>query len=296
MIERGLGARVRAIGIVAAVVLGLAACIATPGKFTSTLDLRRDGSFAFSYEGEIYILALSQLAQMGGAMGSSGTFEPEQCYAEADMSARPCSEEELAEQRAAWDESQAERAANAEREAANMKQFMGGIDPSDPAAAEELAARLRSQHGWRRVDNKGDGLFDVSFAIDSRLTHDFVFPTFERFPLPSHFVTASRRNDGKVRIDAPGFAPQTGADSMGPMGGLASLAALGAVASQEAGGADTMPKLPQLDGTFRIVTDGQILSNNTEEGPVAGPGGQLLEWRITPRTTAAPMALIALDR
>ena len=44
------------------------------------------------------------------------------------------------------------------------------------------------------------------------------------------------------------------------------------------------PALPEIDGTFRIVTDGQILANNTDEGPQAGAGGQVLEWRVTKRT------------
>ena len=42
----------------------LAACIVSPGKFEATLDLRRDGTFSFSYSGEIYLLALSKLAEM----------------------------------------------------------------------------------------------------------------------------------------------------------------------------------------------------------------------------------------
>jgi hypothetical protein len=49
-----------------------------------------------------------------------------------------------------------------------------------------------------------------------------------------------------------------------------------------------------MDGVFRIVTDGEILANNTDEGPRAGTGGKILEWRVTTRTRAAPMALVRL--
>jgi len=49
-----------------------------------------------------------------------------------------------------------------------------------------------------------------------------------------------------------------------------------------------------LDGTFTITTDGAILANNTDEGPAAGTTGKQLSWKITRRTTAAPMALIQL--
>jgi hypothetical protein len=52
--------------------------------------------------------------------------------------------------------------------------------------------------------------------------------------------------------------------------------------------------IPEIDGTFRIVTDGEILANNTEEGPQASPGGKVLQWHVTKRTTAAPMALVRL--
>ena len=59
-------------------------------------------------------------------------------------------------------------------------------------------------------------------------------------------------------------------------------------------GSGATPLVPEMDGTFRIVTDGQILANNTDEGPRAAPEGQVLEWRVNQRTENAPMALIRL--
>ena len=47
---------------------------------------------------------------------------------------------------------------------------------------------------------------------------------------------------------------------------------------------DNAPPIPEMSGTFRIVTDGQILANNTDEGPQATPEGQVLEWRVNRRT------------
>jgi hypothetical protein len=52
--------------------------------------------------------------------------------------------------------------------------------------------------------------------------------------------------------------------------------------------------LPEMEGTFRIVTDGQILANNTDEGPKPDAAGQALEWKINRRTQTPPMALIQL--
>jgi len=74
---------------------------------------------------------------------------------------------------------------------------------------------------------------------------------------------------------------------------------LGAAAASDAAKGGAAPDaaslgIPEIDGTFRIVTDGEILANNTENGPQAGPGGKVLEWRITKRTTAPPMALVRL--
>jgi hypothetical protein len=51
-----------------------------------------------------------------------------------------------------------------------------------------------------------------------------------------------------------------------------------------------------LDGTFTVRTAPgmRILANNTDEGPeAASPGGEMLRWTISPRTTQAPTALIA---
>ncbi|MFN9376312.1 MAG: hypothetical protein ACK564_04615, partial [Novosphingobium sp.] len=59
-------------------------------------------------------------------------------------------------------------------------------------------------------------------------------------------------------------------------------------------GKDDGLKLPELNGTLVLTTDGTILANNTDEGPVAGTTGQRLEWKITPRTTTAPTALVRL--
>ena len=54
---------------------------------------------------------------------------------------------------------------------------------------------------------------------------------------------------------------------------------LGAAAAGRRGGqaqrTRPMPAVPEIDGMFRIVTDGDILANNTDEGPQAGAGGKV---------------------
>jgi len=274
-----------AVALAAAASLALSACILSPGTFEATLDIRRDGRFTFTYEGQIYLLALSNLAEMS-SQAEAGDFVATPCW-DDDFNDRECTEEEIAEQRATWEADAEQRRARAAEDAASMRQMLGGIDPADPRAAEELVARLRRQEGWKRVDYRGDGLFEVEFSLSSTLGHDFTFPTFERFPLTNAFVVANVRQGRTVRVEAPGFGAQGGGSPFSSM--LAGMAAGGA---STVGGA--MPQLPEMDGTFRIVTDGQILANNTDEGPQPAAEGQVLEWRVNTRTETAPMALIQL--
>jgi len=286
-----------ATGIAAALCLLLSGCLLTSGKFDAALDIRRDGAFTYVYNGEIFMLGLSELAQLAAKSDDSGAkFEPTPCFKEGEESeARDCTADEIAAQKAEWE---AQRKATAERkakEAETMRAMLGGIDPANPKAAEELAERLRRQAGWKSVTYAGNGLFKVDFAIRGRLDHDFAFPTIERFPTANAFLVVNRRADGSLRIDAPGFGPASGT---GGMGGFAQLAALHAAEQAKkgnaGGGEDAMPPLPQLEGRLVLTTDAAILANNTDDGPKPVPGGQQLEWTVNARSTNAPMALVRL--
>ena len=282
--------RFAAAALVATFSLLLSACLISPGRFSSALDIHKDGRFSYSYTGEIYMLGLSKLAEMGNKGKSSGVFSPARCYKQEDsMDERSCTEDELAKQKSDWDEGQKSRADKDKRDGEMMRALLGGIDPTSPKAAEEFADRLRKQAGWRSVIYKGEGLFQVDFAISGRIDHDFTFPTIERFPMANAFVVLIRRADGTVRMDAPGFAA---ANTGGGMSSFAQLAAMGAAMDEVKDGQDKMPKLPALDGTLVLTTDGAILANNTEDGPAGLPTGQRLEWKISPRTATAPTALI----
>jgi hypothetical protein len=118
------------------------------------------------------------------------------------------------------------RAEEAKEKAKQMAAMMGGIDPSDPKAADELVKLLKRQKGWERVVHKGDGVFDVSYRVSGTLGHDFLFPTIEGFPATNPFVQMIQRKGGQVRINAPGFAAQSGdaGGGMGAMMGMGSLA------------------------------------------------------------------------
>lgn len=260
----------------------LAACFILPGKFTSTLDIRKDGQFAYAYKGEIFLLAFSELNDAA----KSDEYTAPTCYDEKSGDERQCTTKEAAEHREQWDADADSRAAKRKRDAEEMRMFLGGIDPSDPKAADKFAEKLQTQTGWRSVVNKGNGVFDVDFAIASKLSHDFAFPTIEQMPNMAPFIQLSVRNDGTVRMDAPMFG--AGGDSP-----------LRAMMGKEMGNnADNVPGAPKIDGLFTLTTDGAILSNNTDQGPQKGTGGQSLQWQVGGGNLnrAAPMALIQLTR
>ena len=201
--------RMAAACVLIAGALALSACIVSPGKFAATLDLRRDGTFTFTYDGEIYLLALSQLASMASEVEAAEEFVEQPCYDDDNWEERACTAEELAVQREDWAQQVESRRESARRDAEMTGALLGGIDPSDPQAAEELAERLRRQEGWQRVDYRGDGLFEVRFALTSRVGHDFTFPTFERFAMSNAFVVANLRKgrygaDRRTRLRGPG--------------------------------------------------------------------------------------------
>jgi hypothetical protein len=284
--------RCAAMGLAIGMAALLSACFLSPGKFDARLDLKRDGSFRFAYTGQIYLLALSKLAEFANkAEAGNGGFVAQPCYEEEKFEERPCSDEEIERQRKDWEAARAEKLASAEKETEAMRALLGGIDPADPAAAQELTERLRRQEGWRKVEYKGDGLFEVDFAIDSKLSHDFAFPTFERFPMGNFFVMANLRAGNVVRIDAPAFAAQgAGNPFQGMMTGMAG--AMSVFGDEKDG--DALPLIPEMDGTFTVVTDGEVLANNTDEGPAAGQGGKVLTWKVNKRTQSPPTALIQL--
>ena len=283
----------RIAGVALALVLSalLAACFVLPGKFEERLDLRKSGQFSYSYKGEIFVLGLSKFAEMGAMAGPqvSATFEPQTCNNEDTGDERPCTKAELDAQKADWDtEQQADQDRKKEKNE-SMKAALGGIDPQDPKAGEELAERLRRQAGWNAVVYKGDGLYQVDFAISGQLAYDFSFPTIERIPTLLPFLAMTRRADGSVRIESPVFQNSDNAGGMGEMMG-------GQMAAAAGGTNPEMKGLPTIDGTLTLTTDGTILANNTDDGPAADPAGKRLVWKINARNTAAPMALVQLGK
>lgn len=284
-----------AVSLVAGLSLLLTGCFITPGKFTSTLDLGADDEFTFTYEGEIFFLGLSQLAKMGE---DAKEFEPEPCYVDGSFEERECTRNELEGQRAEWEANAEMRAAKAAQEAEQMSALLGGIDATDPEASAKFTELLLRQKGWNSVVDKGEGVFEVSYSLTGKLTHDFAFPVIEGVPSTNPFVQIFLRDGDIVRINAPGYSAQNDDNPMGAMmGGLAGMAGMAASMGEDAPGGpggETPPDFPTIDGTFTITTTSAmtIRANNTDEGASQTATGEKLVWDIDTRTKAAPTALI----
>lgn len=86
------------LGAVLVAVMLLAGCLLLPGRFTSAIDLRKDGTFSFSYKGDIHVYALSPLAAQNSAgNGADEPFEPTACFSDQTGDRRECFAEEIAE-------------------------------------------------------------------------------------------------------------------------------------------------------------------------------------------------------
>lgn len=251
----------------------LSGCLFQPGTFDATMHITTDRQFAFAYRGEIVMAGMNELAEM-----AANTESAKPCVDEMDSKERPCTDAELAER--ASDEAMGRQI---------MQGMVGGVDLSNPENVAEMTAMLERQAGWNSVEFVGDGVFDVDFSITSTLGHDFDFPTFEDMPISNGFVQARLRDDGRAHISAPGFSPAGG----NPMAAVF-MGMFGAFAEGAAEGEGPPPGMDmrQPEGTFRLITDATILTNNTDEGPQPDPRGQMLVWEIDGRTTAPPAALL----
>lgn len=151
------------------------------------------------------------------------------------------------------------------------------LEPTPEEKAEqdakyrEVAAQLAKEAGYTRVEYRGEGVFYVDYAIAGSLTHNFVYPFNQDGGMVFPWVAVELRGKDNVRIKAPGFAKQDSSAS-GGMGGGESKA----------------------EGSFTLITDAEIVSNNNEDGAAPGPGGKTIRWTVTPLREDAPMAVLRL--
>ncbi len=313
----------------------LSGCFLTPGVFTSSMDIRRDGSFTFAYKGEMIFQSPNELvngnkapkvwnekgakcfkdkdsepyydsytdeatAVEAAAMPSMDAVKSASDAADAMATAaegptaadgaetapesndRPCTKAELAKLRKTFDEEQAANAAKNNKESSEFAALFG-FNPSDEAANQKMAATMMKYDGWKNVTYRGKGIFDVDYQISSKAGHDFLFPLIPQGDFIVPFVALRKREGGTVGVNAPALVG----------GGLKALAARGQALGRPNNN-DLAGLGSQTKGTFTLTTDGEILTNNTEDGAAKDPAGRKLVWDIGPGTEKIPEALIRL--
>ena len=169
----------------------LAACVLTPGKFTSTLTINKDRTFAFTYVGEVIALDLGKEVAKG-MKSKSGDDDA------ADVKPTSTGFLKVADQKA--DRAAAEKKAEFDRK------------------CRAIAAALMKEAGYRKAEYVGDGKFMIDYAITGKLTHNFIYPFNIDAEAVFPFIAVEVRADGKVRMKAPAFAKDVtggGANGMG---------------------------------------------------------------------------------
>lgn len=215
----------------------LTGCLLMPGKFTSGFDIRADRHFSFHYKGEVVASDPSQ--------GLS------------DFPSPPSGD-----------------TADAERQARDKADHKADKAKERESRNRALAAALSKEAGYRSVVYKGNGRFEVDYAIDGLLTTGFLFPFNSDGEVLVPFIAAEIRKDGTVRIKAPAF---------GKTGGHPS-----AVAGMPMMGEPENP----AEGSFTITTTAEIVMHNQEEGTTASPGGTSVTWVIGPLKKDPPTAVL----
>jgi hypothetical protein len=273
----------RLLVIAAALLLG--SCLWGPGKFTSDLTLRKDGTFVLDYRGEI-VLQLPPDADEG-----MKPWKPEmaKCYEGTKSNdagvpvifvpgpppkSRQCTAAEIKAQREHYETIAAESRKKTEEMA---KVF--GLPGLDDESSRAFAAKLIKYAGWRSVTYLGKGVFDVDYHMEGSAKQDFIFPALpdNNFIIP--FVALRPRSDGSVLVTAPAF---TGGG--GPMAGAAAGATMGRGEGP----------VSRAQGRFTVTTDGEILTNNSEDGASPHAIGRQLHWDVGPDSTKIPETLIRL--
>lgn len=223
--------------------LFLFGCVLTPGKFVSSLIINKDRSFTFAYKGEV--IAVDPMGGMGD-LAKSLPDTPDPDATEEDKTAAA--------------EAAADKAKASETEENKRK-----------AMAESLA----KEAGYKSVVYQGKGKFLIDYEMKGVLSHSFLFPFNTDAEVIIPFMTVEARNNGTVRVRAPGYAGDKDTKSS-PMGG---------------GGADTSK---HLDGVFTLDTDADIVSQNNEEGAKAVGARKQIIWKATPLTKDAPNAVLRM--
>jgi hypothetical protein len=243
----------------------LTGCFFLPGKFTSHLDIRRDGSYSFSYIGELVFVFPEEA-------GTGWTDTMARCV--DDTAPRPCAADEVQAHRVHFEAGAIARKAQAAEFAAIF-----GYDPYDRAANEEIARRMTEYRGWNKVAYIGDGVFAVEYQISGIIDQDLVFPVLPHAQIAMPFINIRRTKGSSVEIAAPALATQQLRSALLGMTGIQDDADL--------------PMMKRADGTFILTTDAELSDSNGKMKKHLSEHS--IEWRIDGTTETLPKAQLVLD-
>jgi len=251
----------------------LTGCLWGPGKFASNLTLNKNGGFVLDYRGEI-VLQLPPDVKTEAWRDDMATCS--KAGADGETQQTPCTPAEIASQKADYEKNMASKRKDNEGMA---KAF--GLPGLDDESNRAFAAKLMKYAGWRSVTYRGKGVFDVDYHFEGTATQDFLFPMLPDNDLLIPFIAIRRRADGAVLVTAPAMT-----------GGSGPLAARAGAAA--AGGMKDGP-VSRAEGRFTVITNGEILTNNSEDGAVAHPLGRQVHWDVGSASTKIPETLIRLQ-
>jgi hypothetical protein len=281
--------------VAASAPLLLTACLWSPGKFTSELTLRKNGTYTLDYKGEILLQLPESEKDMTPRPWSDAMAR---CFDNGDTEVslapptqgaddgidserkpKPCSAEQIATMKADHDRQESERVGSKREESEQMSKVFG-LPGSDQASNRKFAASLLKYKGWRSAEYQGKGVFLVDYHAEGSVNQDVVFPLIPDSDLILPFIAIRRRADGAVLVSAPAF---TGGS--GPFGARAKMMGL----PDKSDGPQS-----RAQGRFTIVTNGEILTNNSEDGAGPHAGGRQLKWDVDAASTKLPEALVKL--
>ena len=262
----------------------LSRCIFVPGRFVSALDIRKDGTFSFSYKGEIIFETL------GSEQSPSKNVEVWNdksafCGVDAQNVTLQCSTEEIAEQRLEWETERKLYGPKADDDSAELIRIFG-IDPRNESSFQPFADELKKQKGWKQVSYLGKGVFDVEYAISGRLDHDFMFPIFPKVNILDPLFIIRVGQAGILHVETPAL----------PGGSTRAYAALLDNKSM----LSRVPDTSRTFGVFTLTTDAVIESQNSCSVVVEGTGGSAgvthrkVSWTIDAKTSQPADAWIKL--
>lgn len=167
----------------------LASCLLSPGKFVSTLDIKADRSFTFTYAGEVILTDPADAMAEGAAEGLAAAVSGDGS-GNAAQAAPP--------------------AAPAVESAATI------------AKRKAVAEALAREVGYRSVDYLGHDKYRVDYSISGRLDRSFLYPINIDAQAIIPWIAVEVRKDGTARMMALAF----GDDDAGP-GGMGGMGARG---------------------------------------------------------------------